>query len=172
MLGPGKERIEWAGTLNHMDSGEVAARIIWEFPRRVRMEKQLDPEADRNVEFTVYDGEILRKSHGLVKPEQPGLGHSGEIDNSDCVFSLEIYDGESGRLVDTVTGRRLAAEAWYQINGILGNYSPRHHAGICPHQADLRKQPLPGPRGRRRRRRPGRAQPRWSLLACSKIVGR
>ena len=56
LLGPGKERIEWIGTLNPMDSGEVAVRIIWEFPRKVRIEKQLGPEAGRNVEVTVYDG--------------------------------------------------------------------------------------------------------------------
>lgn len=73
LLGPGKERIEWAGTLNPMDSGEVAVRIIWEFPRKVRIERQLGPEADRSVEVTVYDGEILRKSHGLVKPEDEDL---------------------------------------------------------------------------------------------------
>lgn len=52
------------------------------------------------------------------------LVNTGEIDNSDSVFSLEIYDGESGRLVNTVTGRRVAAGAWHQINGILGRYAP------------------------------------------------
>ncbi len=73
LLGPGKERIEWIGTLNPKDSGEVAVRIIWEFPRKVRIEKQLGPEAGRNVDVTVYDGENLRKSHGLVKPEDEDL---------------------------------------------------------------------------------------------------
>lgn len=73
LLGPGKERIEWIGTLNPMDSNEVAVRIIWEFPRKVRIEKQLGPEAGHDVEVTVYDGKNLRNSHGLVKLEDEDL---------------------------------------------------------------------------------------------------
>ena len=52
------------------------------------------------------------------------LVNTGEVDDSDSVFSLDIYDGETGRLVNTVTGRRVAPGAWYQINSILGNYAP------------------------------------------------
>ena len=52
------------------------------------------------------------------------LVNTGEVDGSDSVFELEIYDGETGRLVNTVTGIRVPARGWRQINGILGNYAP------------------------------------------------
>ena len=44
--------------------------------------------------------------------------------NRESVFELEIYDGETGQLVNTVTGIRVPVQGWYQINGILGNYAP------------------------------------------------
>ena len=98
LLGPGKERIEWTGTLNPMDSGEVAVRIIWEFPRKVRVEKQLGPEAGRNVEVTVYDGENLRKSHGLVKPEDEDLVEMLTHDSVEGFFVGQI-EGFSARFL-------------------------------------------------------------------------
>ena len=52
------------------------------------------------------------------------LVNTGEADGSDSVFELEIYNGDTGRLVNTVTGIRVAARGWHQINGILGNYAP------------------------------------------------
>ena len=98
LLGPGKERIEWIGTLNPMDSGEVAVRIIWEFPRKVRIEKQLGPEAGRNVEVTVYDGENLRKSHGLAKPEDEDLVEMLTHDSVEGLFVGQI-EGFSARFL-------------------------------------------------------------------------
>ena len=98
LLGPGKERIEWIGTLNPMDSGEVSVRIIWEFPRKVRIEKQLGPEAGRNVEVTVYDGENLRKSHGLVKPEDEYLVEMLTHDSVEGFFVGQI-EGFSARFL-------------------------------------------------------------------------
>ncbi|MDE2757116.1 MAG: fibronectin type III domain-containing protein [Acidobacteriota bacterium] len=52
------------------------------------------------------------------------LVNTGEVDGSDSVFRLEIYDGDTGRRVNTVTGIRVPARGWHQINGILGNYAP------------------------------------------------
>ena len=52
------------------------------------------------------------------------LVNTGEVDQSDSVFSLEIYDGRTGRRVNTVTGIRVRARGWRQINGILGSYAP------------------------------------------------
>ena len=37
---------------------------------------------------------------------------------------MEIYDGDTGQLVNTVTGIRVRARGWRQINGILGEYAP------------------------------------------------
>ena len=52
------------------------------------------------------------------------LVNTGEVDGSPSVFQLDLYDGETGQRVNTVTGLRVAARGWRQINGILGNYAP------------------------------------------------
>ena len=52
------------------------------------------------------------------------LVNTGEVDPSPTVFRLDIYDGETGELANTVTGLRVAAGGWRQINGILGKYAP------------------------------------------------
>ena len=61
------------------------------------------------------------------------LVNTGEVDDSPSSFELDIYDGETGMLVETVTtdnvlpedakGTRLAARRWHQFNGILSKYS-------------------------------------------------
>ncbi len=52
------------------------------------------------------------------------LVNTGEVDDSPSVFQLDIYAGETGQLVNTVTGLRVAARGWRQINGILDKYAP------------------------------------------------
>ncbi len=52
------------------------------------------------------------------------LVNTGEVDDSPSVFQLDIYDGATGMLANTVTGLRVAAGGWRQINGILGDYAP------------------------------------------------
>ena len=52
------------------------------------------------------------------------LINTGEVDDSASVFQLDIYDGATRMLANTVTGLRVEAGGWYQINGILGNYAP------------------------------------------------
>ena len=52
------------------------------------------------------------------------LVNTGEVDASPSVFQLDIYDGETGQLVNTVTGLTVASRGWRQINGILDNYAP------------------------------------------------
>ncbi|MDE2755294.1 MAG: S8 family serine peptidase, partial [Acidobacteriota bacterium] len=51
------------------------------------------------------------------------LVNTGEVDSSPSVFELEIYDGDTGRLVRTVTTEPLPARRWHQINGILANHA-------------------------------------------------
>ena len=51
------------------------------------------------------------------------LVNTGEVDSSPSVFELEIYDGDTGRLVRTVTTDPLPARRWRQINGILANHA-------------------------------------------------
>ena len=57
------------------------------------------------------------------------LVNTGEVDGSDSVFRLEIYDGETGMLVQTVVTRPIPARRWHQINGILGSYAPETRQG-------------------------------------------
>ena len=57
------------------------------------------------------------------------LVNTGEVDGSDSVFSLEIYDGETGLLVTTIATRPIPARDWHQINGILGSYAPETRQG-------------------------------------------
>ena len=52
------------------------------------------------------------------------LVNTGEVDDSPSVFQLDLYDGATGMLTNTVTGLRVAARGWRQINGILGRYAP------------------------------------------------
>ena len=57
------------------------------------------------------------------------LVNTGEVNGSDSVFHLEIYDGETGMLVETVVTKPIAARRWHQINGILGSYAPETRQG-------------------------------------------
>ena len=51
------------------------------------------------------------------------LVNTGEVDGSASVFHLEIYDGETGMLAETVVTKPIQARRWHQINGILGSYA-------------------------------------------------
>ena len=57
------------------------------------------------------------------------LVNTGEVDGSASVFHLEIYDGETGLLAETVVTKPIAARGWHQINGILGSYAPETRQG-------------------------------------------
>ena len=57
------------------------------------------------------------------------LVNTGEVDDGESVFSLDIYDGETGGLVKTVTTRAIAARGWRQINGILRTHAPASSQG-------------------------------------------
>ena len=85
------------------------------------------------------------------------LVNTGEVDGSASVFHLEIYDGETGLLAETVVTKPVPARGWHQINGILGRLRPENPAGVHPDREGVRRQPLPGLRGGQRWRGPGRA---------------
>ena len=57
------------------------------------------------------------------------LVNTGEVDGSASVFHLEIYDGETGLLEETVVTKPIPARGWHQINGILGSYAPETRQG-------------------------------------------
>ncbi|MDE2664831.1 MAG: S8 family serine peptidase [Acidobacteriota bacterium] len=52
------------------------------------------------------------------------LVNTGEVDDSASVFDLDIYDGDTGRLVRTITTRPLRSRYWRQFNSILANHAP------------------------------------------------
>ena len=57
------------------------------------------------------------------------LVNTGQVDESASVFHLEIYDGETGLLAETVVTQPIPARGWHQINGILGSYAPETRQG-------------------------------------------
>ena len=57
------------------------------------------------------------------------LVNTGEVDGSASVFHLEIYDGETGLLAETVVTKPIPARRWHQINGILGRSGPETRQG-------------------------------------------
>ena len=50
--------------------------------------------------------------------------NTGLTDRSTDVFTIELYDGNTGIKVATVQGISLAADAWMQIGTILAQYAP------------------------------------------------
>ncbi len=57
------------------------------------------------------------------------LVNTGEVDGSASVFHLEIYDGETGLLAETVVTKPIPARRWHQINGILRRSGPETRQG-------------------------------------------
>ncbi|MDE2964427.1 MAG: hypothetical protein OXU26_10970, partial [Acidobacteriota bacterium] len=74
----------------------------------------------------VPEGEGFSKEawvNGLQQNEENrsnlALVNTGEVDDSPSVFHLEIYNGETGVLVETVVTKAVPARGWHQIDGIL-----------------------------------------------------
>ena len=71
--------------------------------------------------------------YGLKQDEENrsnvALVNTGEVGDSESVFHLEIYDGETGLLAETVVTAPIPARRWHQFDGILGNYAPETRQG-------------------------------------------
>jgi hypothetical protein len=50
--------------------------------------------------------------------------NTGEADSSTDVFNIDIFDGENGELVHTLTGISVAARHFLQVSMILDHYAP------------------------------------------------
>ena len=57
------------------------------------------------------------------------LVNTGEVDDSPSVFHLEIYNGETGMLEETVVTKEVPARGWHQIDGILLRANPEAKQG-------------------------------------------
>ena len=88
------------------------------------------------------------------------LVNTGEVDGSASVFHLEIYDGETGLLAETVVTKPIPARRWHQINGILGSYAPETRQGYIRIEKSFPGRTPSCLRGGQRWRGPGRAQRR------------
>ena len=66
--------------------------------------------------------------YGLQQNEENrsnlALVNTGEVDDGDSVFGIDVYDGETGVLVRTITTQPLLARRWRQINAILADHAP------------------------------------------------
>jgi hypothetical protein len=73
--------------------------------------------------------------YGLQQNEENrsnlALVNTGETDSWDDTFSIELYDGNTGKLVNTVAGLVLPARGWKQINMILAQYAPQVKQGYA-----------------------------------------
>ena len=71
--------------------------------------------------------------HGLQQNSENrsnlALVNTGEVDGSASDFSIDIHDGDTGRLVRTVSEIRLPARGWRQVNGILAQVAPGTRQG-------------------------------------------
>jgi len=57
------------------------------------------------------------------------LVNTGEVDDTDSIFSLDIYDGDTGLLARTITTQPLPALRWRQVNAILADHAPGTRQG-------------------------------------------
>ena len=57
------------------------------------------------------------------------LVNTGEVNDSPSVFHLEIYNGETGMLEETVVTKPIPARGWHQIDGILLRANPETRQG-------------------------------------------
>ncbi|MDE2667387.1 MAG: PQQ-dependent sugar dehydrogenase [Acidobacteriota bacterium] len=57
------------------------------------------------------------------------LVNTGEVDGSPSVFHLEIYNGETGVLEETVVTKPIPARGWHQIDRILLRANPETRQG-------------------------------------------
>ena len=95
-----------------------------------------DPEDASRGQYSVFytavpQGEGFTTSawvDGLQQNEENrsnlALVNTGAVDDGDIVFTLQIYDGEAARLVNTVSNAdtTVAARRWHQINAVLRKY--------------------------------------------------
>ena len=84
----------------------------------------------------VPEGEAFKKEawvEGLQQNEENrsnlALVNTGEVDDSPSIFHLEIYNGETGMLQETVVTEEVPARGWHQIDGILLKANPETRQG-------------------------------------------
>ena len=59
------------------------------------------------------------------------LVNTGEMDESSDIFDVELFEGATGRKVNTIRGITLAARKWLQIGNILAQSDPKGSQGYA-----------------------------------------
>ena len=133
----------WSSPLiAHADGGDLSGVVIG-----ARVVAPADAEDPSQGHYGVFYTAVPRGRgfttsvwvDGLQQNEENrsnlALVNTGEVDDQDIVFELDIYDGETATRVKTVTTRDSArdttvpAKGFHQINGILGKYAPGTRQG-------------------------------------------
>ena len=57
--------------------------------------------------------------------------NTGEFDSSIDTFKIEIFDGETGKLANTIDGINLNARGWKQFGAILSQFTPNTTQGFA-----------------------------------------
>ena len=99
----------------------------------------LGDEGRFGVFYTAYpEGENSSQEAWLYGLQQNGesrtnlaLVNTGETDDSEDTFRIELYDGATGKLASTVTPVTLPARGWKQLNRILAEYAPQVSQGYA-----------------------------------------
>ena len=106
-----------------------------------RTGSQADPGDKSKGQYSVFytavpDGAAFSSTawvYGLQQDAENrsnlALVNTAEFDDSPSIFNLEIYNGETGQLHRTITGFRVEARRWRQIDSILLNYAPEATQG-------------------------------------------
>jgi len=60
-----------------------------------------------------------------------GLTSAGLADGESNTFRIELFDGESGKKVNTIEGITLDSQGWVQIGNVLAQYAPGTTSGYA-----------------------------------------
>ena len=57
--------------------------------------------------------------------------NTGEVDGNPDTFNIDLFDGDTGKKVNTVRGVTVRASRWVQIQSVLGRYAPDTNQGYA-----------------------------------------
>ena len=129
------ERVAGIGPRNRPFAGALVARMGFEEMKDVVVGARTGSPGGGGLYSVFYPavpyGKAFSKSAWVYGLQRNGenrsnlaLVNTGEADLADSLFNIEIYDGETGVLVHTISDFYVPFQRWRQINGILATYAP------------------------------------------------
>ena len=130
-----RQGVAGIGPANRFFGGALFARMGFEEMRDVVVGARTGSPGGDGLYSVFYPavpyGKSFSKSAWVYGLQQNGenrsnlaLVNTGEVGIADSTFNIDIYDGETGVLVHTITDFYVPFLRWRQINGILGTYAP------------------------------------------------